>query len=103
MNRLSACLITFNEEHNLPRVLGSLQGIADEIMVVDCGSKDRTQEIAQERGAKVITHAWTNFAEQKNIAAAAASSAQADARGHRLQSESVMQTDQSSARLCFRL
>ncbi len=73
MNRLSACLITFNEEHNLPRVLGSLEGIADEIVVLDCGSKDRTQEIAQERGAKVITHAWTNFAEQKNIAAAAAS------------------------------
>jgi glycosyltransferase involved in cell wall biosynthesis len=73
MNRLSACLITFNEEENLPRVLDSVQGIADEIVVVDCGSKDRTQEIARERGVKLVIRAWTNFAEQKNIAAAAAS------------------------------
>jgi glycosyltransferase involved in cell wall biosynthesis len=73
MNRLSASLITFNEEHNLPRVLKSLQGIADEIVVVDCGSTDRTQTIAREHGAKVVVHAWTNFAEQKNIAGAAAS------------------------------
>lgn len=73
MNLLSACLITSNEEHNLPRALKSVQGVADEIVVVDCGSRDRTIEIAGEHGAKVITHAWTNFAQQKNIAAAAAS------------------------------
>ena len=73
MNLLSTCLITFNEEHNLPRVLNSVQGVADEIVVVDCGSKDRTVEIARDHGARVITQAWTNFAEQKNIAAAAAS------------------------------
>src|SRR5258707_5930039 len=71
MNRLSACLITFNEEHNLPRALESVRGVADEIVVVDCGSRDRTLEIARECGAKVITNAWTNFAEQKNVAAAA--------------------------------
>jgi glycosyltransferase involved in cell wall biosynthesis len=73
MNCISACLITFNEEHNLRRALSSVRGVADEIVVVDCGSKDRTQEIARENGAKIITHAWTNFAEQKNIAGAAAS------------------------------
>lgn len=73
MNFISTCLITSNEEHNLPRVLNSVRGVADEIVIVDCGSKDRTVEIAQEHGAKVVTHAWTNFAEQKNIAAAAAS------------------------------
>ena len=73
MNRLSACLITFNEEHNLPRALASLAGIADEIVVVDCGSGDRTLDIAREFGAKIITRPWSNFGEQKNIAAAAAS------------------------------
>jgi glycosyltransferase involved in cell wall biosynthesis len=73
MNRFSACLITSNEEQNLPRALNSVQGVADEIVVVDCGSTDRTAEIARERGAKVVTRAWTNFAEQKNAAAAAAS------------------------------
>lgn len=73
MNRLSACLITLNEENNLPRALASLTGIVDEIVVVDCGSQDRTQEIAREYGVKVITRAWTNFAEQKNAAVAAAS------------------------------
>ncbi|HKV63612.1 MAG TPA: glycosyltransferase family 2 protein [Candidatus Acidoferrum sp.] len=73
MNRLSACLITLNEEQNLPRALTSVVGIADEIVVVDCGSQDRTAEIAREFGAKLITKAWTNFAEQKNAAVAAAS------------------------------
>jgi glycosyltransferase involved in cell wall biosynthesis len=47
MNRLSVCLITFNEEHNLPRALTSLAGIADEIVVVDSGSTDRTAEICK--------------------------------------------------------
>lgn len=73
MNRLCACLITFNEEHNLPRVLNSVRAVADEIVIVDCGSQDRTQEIAREFGAKVILHPWTNFRDQKNFAAASAS------------------------------
>ena len=34
MNRISACLITFNEEHNLPRALASLAGVADEVGAV---------------------------------------------------------------------
>jgi glycosyltransferase involved in cell wall biosynthesis len=73
MNLLSTCLITRDEEHNLPRVLNSVRGVADEIVVVDCGSQDRTVEIARDHGAKVIERTWTNFAEQKNIAAGAAS------------------------------
>jgi len=47
MNRLSACLITLNEELNLPRALASLNGIADEIIVVDSGSTDHTATIAR--------------------------------------------------------
>ncbi len=73
MNRLTACLITRNEEDNLPRALASLKGIADEIVVVDCGSTDRTVEMARENGARVLTRAWTNYSEQRNFAAEQAS------------------------------
>ncbi len=69
MNRLTATLITLNEEQNLPRALDSLDGIADEIIVVDSGSGDRTCQIAGEHGAQVLARAWTNFAEQRNFAA----------------------------------
>lgn len=73
MNRVSACLITLNEEDNLPRALASLAGFADEIVVVDSGSTDHTEQIAREHGAAFSFRAWTNYAEQKNFAAECAS------------------------------
>jgi glycosyltransferase involved in cell wall biosynthesis len=73
MNRLAVCLIAQNEQDNLPRVLQSVQGIADEIIVVDSGSTDRTQEIAREFGTKVFVRPFTNHADQKNYAASLAS------------------------------
>jgi glycosyltransferase involved in cell wall biosynthesis len=73
MNRLSICVITLNEAHDLPRLLNSVQGIADEIVVVDSGSTDATLEIARSAGARVLARPWTNYAEQKNFAAAQAS------------------------------
>lgn len=69
MNRLAACIIALNEETNLPRALASLAGVADEIIVVDSGSADRTCEIAGGSGAKVFHRDWTNYSEQKNFAA----------------------------------
>ena len=72
MNHLSACLITFNEGHNLPRALTSLAGIADEIVVVDSGSTDRTAEIASTHGVSFFERTFTNHADQKNYAASCA-------------------------------
>lgn len=71
MNRLTATLITRDEEKNLPRALASLTP-ADEIVVVDSGSRDRTCEIARQHGARVLERAWTDFSDQKNFAAAQA-------------------------------
>jgi len=74
MNRLSACIITLNEERNLPKLLDSLRGIADEIIVVDSGSTDRTEAIARECGARFEFRNWTHYGEQKNHAAEIATS-----------------------------
>ena len=64
---LSVAMIAMNEEANLPRTLESVRW-ADEIVVVDSGSKDRTIEIAQSFGAKTSHHAFAGHGEQKNVA-----------------------------------
>ncbi len=66
--KISACLITLNEERNLPRCLQSVAPLADEIVVVDSGSTDRTPEIAREFGARVVPQAWLGYVGQKNFA-----------------------------------
>jgi glycosyltransferase involved in cell wall biosynthesis len=55
---LSVCMIVKNEERNLPRVLESIKGLADEIVVVDTGSEDSTVRIAEEFGARVFHFPW---------------------------------------------
>ncbi|MBZ5647188.1 MAG: glycosyltransferase family 2 protein [Acidobacteriia bacterium] len=64
---LSVCYITLNEEANLPRTLESVRW-ADEIIIVDNGSTDRTLEIARSFGAKVFTEPWKGYAGQRNSA-----------------------------------
>ncbi|MCL4796343.1 MAG: glycosyltransferase family 2 protein [Bryobacteraceae bacterium] len=65
---ISATIITFNEERNLPRAIESLR-CCDEIVVVDSGSTDRTVEIAERYGARVLEANWRGYAGQKNYAA----------------------------------
>jgi glycosyltransferase involved in cell wall biosynthesis len=64
---LSIAMIAMNEEANLPRTLESVRW-ADEIILVDSGSKDRTIEIAKSFGAKTSYHAFGGHGEQKNVA-----------------------------------
>ena len=64
---LSVAIITLNEEANLARTLATVQ-FADEIILVDSNSTDRTTEIAQSFGAKIFVERWKGFAAQKNSA-----------------------------------
>jgi glycosyltransferase involved in cell wall biosynthesis len=64
---VSVTIITLNEENNLPRAIRSVRW-ADEIVVVDSGSTDRTVELARELGAKVFTNPWQGYGKQKNFA-----------------------------------
>ena len=65
--KISATIIACNEELNIARAIESLR-CCDEIVVVDSGSTDRTVEIAQKRGARVIEMSWRGYASQKNFA-----------------------------------
>lgn len=70
---ISLCMIVKNEERFLPECLRSVEGIVDEICIVDTGSTDRTVEIAHEFGAKVEHREWRNdFSWAKNEALAMA-------------------------------
>ena len=66
MPAFSATIITHNESANIARVIRSLAG-ADEIVVVDSDSTDDTRQIATGLGARVVTHAFEGFAAQKNF------------------------------------
>lgn len=69
MLKISACVITKNEEENLPQWLSCVMKIADELIVVDTGSTDRTVALAKEAGAKVYHFEWIDdFSAAKNYA-----------------------------------
>lgn len=70
--KISVTIITYNEEKNIERCLRSVEGVADEIVVVDSFSKDRTKEICLNKGVVFVENAFEGYSEQKNFANAIA-------------------------------
>ena len=68
MVQISAVIITLNEEANINRCLQSLQGVADEIVILDSLSTDRTREICKGFNVKFIEQPFLGYIEQKNKA-----------------------------------
>jgi glycosyltransferase involved in cell wall biosynthesis len=68
MDKLSVVIITFNEEKNIERCIRSVLAIADEIVVVDSLSTDRTEEICSRFNVRFISHAFEGYIGQKNFA-----------------------------------
>ena len=68
MPKLSVVIITFNEEKNIARCLESVKDIADEIVVLDSFSKDKTKQICESYGVKFFEHAFDGHIQQKNRA-----------------------------------
>ena len=68
MAKISACIISFNEEKKIEDCLKSLVDIADEVIVIDSNSSDRTVEIAEQYTDKVIKQDFLGYIEQKNFA-----------------------------------
>ena len=64
--KVSLCVITLNEEENLERCLESAADLVDEIVILDSGSTDGTQGIAEKFGARLETQEWLGFVGQKN-------------------------------------
>jgi glycosyltransferase involved in cell wall biosynthesis len=72
MEKLSAVIITYNEEKNIGRCIESLLPVADEIIVLDSFSDDNTVSIAVSKGAIVHQQAFAGYKQQKNAALAMA-------------------------------
>lgn len=68
MEKLSVVIITYNEEKNIARCIESVSSIADEIIVLDSHSTDRTVSIARSLNARVFSATFTGYASQKNRA-----------------------------------
>lgn len=68
MAKISACIISYNEEKKIEDCLKSLEGVADEIIVVDSLSTDKTKEIVKKYTDKIYEQKFLGHVEQKNIA-----------------------------------
>ncbi len=73
MIKISSVIITYNEEHNIARCIESVKDVADEIILVDSYSDDKTVAIAESYGAKVYYRHFKDFGDQKAFAIAQAS------------------------------
>lgn len=66
--KLSVIVITYNEEKWIDNCLRSVRDIADEIIIVDCGSQDKTLDICLSYQTKIFHHKWQGYSAQKNFA-----------------------------------
>jgi glycosyltransferase involved in cell wall biosynthesis len=65
---VTTVILTFDEEVHIARAIASAQAFSREVLVVDSFSRDRTVEIARGLGARVVQHAWVNYARQFRFA-----------------------------------
>lgn len=68
MEKISAIIITYNEEEKIQHCINSVRRVTDDIVVVDSFSEDKTREICQENGIRFFEHEFISYAEQKNFA-----------------------------------
>jgi glycosyltransferase involved in cell wall biosynthesis len=68
VRKLSVTIITKNEADRIERCILSIRDLADDIVVIDSGSTDGTQELCQSLGARIVFNQWTGFGPQKRFA-----------------------------------
>ncbi|MDX2504034.1 MAG: glycosyltransferase family 2 protein [Gammaproteobacteria bacterium] len=68
MAKISACIISYNEEKKIEDCLRSLQAVVDEIIIIDSNSTDKTLEIAKRYTDKIFLHDFQGYGKQKNLA-----------------------------------
>lgn len=69
MKTLTVAILTKNEEHNISEVVENAFCVADDVLVIDSGSTDKTVQLAEQAGARVVFRAWDNdFSAQRNFA-----------------------------------
>ena len=108
MEKLSVVIITYNEEASIVRCIQSVRPVADEVVVLDSHSTDRTVELAEEMGAKVFLHPFTGYVSQKNRALQLASydyvlSLDADEALDETLQQSILKAKQGFAFLAYRM